>query len=59
MHNHYQKRVEIDDYIKNKIRMIEKHFKIRLTEDEKEHMECLTCERDVDQYAHDIFMRKL
>lgn len=46
-------------YIKEKIRMIEEEFRIELTEDEKEHFYWLETERDVDQYAHDIFVRKL
>ena len=49
----------VDDYIEEKIQMIEEEFRITLTDDEKEHFRWLRTERDVDQYAHDIFSKKL
>ena len=55
----HKKDSTLKGYIKEKIRIIEKEFHIPLTLDEKMHMQNLTSETDVDQYAHDIFMRKL
>lgn len=55
----FRRPVTIDEYIEEKIRIIKEEFYIRLTEDEEEHFKTLKTERDVDQYAHDIFMRKL
>ena len=46
----YDKHSTIEKYIEEKIRMLE---------DEREHFELLDTERDVDQYAHDIIVRKL
>lgn len=46
-------------YINDKIRMLENDFWIRLTKEEKAHFRSLKTECAVDQYAHDIIMKKL
>lgn len=48
----------IESYANKKINML-KQFHIKLSIDEKKHMKSLSTEIQVDNYAHDIIMRKL
>lgn len=52
-------KTKIANYIKKKIEMLRKDFKIRLSKAEIAHFNELVTEAEVDRYAHDIFMRKL
>lgn len=51
--------VSIKTYIKHKIRMLQRDFRLHLTEEEINHLQSLKREIDVDHYAHDIIMNKL
>ena len=51
--------VSIKTYIKQKIRMLQRDFRLHLTEEEINHLQSLKREIDVDHYAHDIIMNKL
>lgn len=46
-------------YIIGKIDMLERHFYLVLTEQEKEHFNGLKSEIEVDNYARTILMTKL
>ena len=46
-------------YITHKISMLQSNFKLKLTEAEIAHMEALTSEIAVDNYAHALIMKKL
>ena len=50
---------ELKKFINEKIRMLRKDFKMKLTDEEKEHMRGLENEIQVDQYAHNLLMNKL
>jgi len=50
---------ELKKYIKEKIRMLTKEFHFNLTNEELHHFYELKTEVAVDNYAHDIFVRKL
>ena len=57
---HYEdKDVSLDDYIKEKIRMLKEDFFIKLTDEEIEKLNSMTREIDVDHYAHDLIKNKL
>lgn len=49
----------IATYINDKIRMLKKHFYIKLTDEEIAHMESLTTEISVDNYAHKLIMTRI
>lgn len=49
----------IKTYIDNKIYMLRNDFKMKLTKSEIAHMQTLTTENQVDNYAHSLFMEKL
>jgi hypothetical protein len=55
----YERTVEItlEEYINNKIDMLRRDFKIRLSRAEIEYMQSLTTETAVDNFAHDFFER--
>lgn len=46
-------------YVEQKINMLVNDFYIRLTDEEKRHFYTLTSEYAIDQYAHDLIMKKL
>ena len=50
---------DLDMYIQAKIRLLEDEFCIRLTENDISHFRELKTERDVDAYAHQLFMERL
>lgn len=54
-----ERQVTIKTYIKEKIRMLQKDFFIRLTDENITHLKSLTREIDVDHYAHDLIENKL
>lgn len=51
--------VSIKTYISRKIRMLQRDFRLHLTDEEINHLQSLKREIDVDHYAHDIIMNKL
>lgn len=51
--------IPLPRYIALKISMLQSHFKLKLTEMEIAHMEALTSEVAVDNYAHTLIMKKL
>ena len=46
-------------YIEDKITMLTKDFRIKLSYDEVEALKSATTETQVDRIAHDIFLNKL
>lgn len=46
-------------YKREKLTMLEKEFRIRLKNSEREHLDSLETEIAVDNYARTIIMRKL
>ena len=56
---HYEREVKLDDYITQKISMLEDEFYIRLSFTEISHMRALKTEGDVDRYAHQILIDRL
>ena len=56
---HYERGVKLDDYIAQKISMLENEFCIRLSFAEISHMRALKTEGDVDRYAHQILVDRL
>ena len=54
-----EKEMTIEEYRKEKLRMLQADFFIRLTEEEINHMNSLEREIDVDHYAHTLFTTKL
>ena len=55
----YEREVKLDDYITQKISMLEDEFYIRLSFAEISHMRALKTEGDVDRYAHQILIDRL
>ena len=57
----YERAVEVPlkDYIYDKIDMLRREFKMKLTKGEIAYMESLTTEIAVDNFAHTLFMAKL
>lgn len=57
----YERTVEItlEEYINNKIDMLRRDFKIRLSRAEIEYMQSLTTETAVDNFAKDLFGKYL
>lgn len=51
--------MELLNYIKEKIRMLENDFYITLTAEEKAHFHNLESDYAVDRYARDILLKKL
>lgn len=57
---HYEDHeMTLEDYIKEKLRMLQEDFFIKLTDEEITHMKSLTRDIDVDHYAHDLIMNRL
>ena len=54
-----EEKVDLKTYIKGKIKMLRKEFHIRLTESEIQHLKSLQTEIAVDNYCHDLFMKRL
>ena len=54
-----EKEMTLEDYIKEKLRMLQEDFYLKLTEEEINHMRSLTRDIDVDHYAHTLFTTKL
>ena len=50
---------DLDEYVKEKIKMLEEEFYIRLTLDDITHFRSLKNKRDVDAFAHQIFEDRL
>ena len=50
---------EVDEYIRDKINILENHFYLRLTNEEKRRFNELKTIADVDQYAFDLIKQKL
>lgn len=50
---------KLQKYIKERIKLLERDFKIRLSKAEKEHFYELTTEIAVDNFARDIIRKKL
>ena len=57
----YERVIEIplSQYINDKIDMLRRDLKMRLSRAEIEHMQSLTTETAVDNFAHTLFMTKL
>lgn len=57
----YERVIEIplSQYINDKIDMLRRDFKMRLSRAEIEHMQSLATETAVDNFAHTLFMTKL
>lgn len=53
------KAIPLQQYITEKIMMLEDDFYFKLTDEEKEYFYALHTEFEVDQYAHDFFLRNL
>lgn len=53
------KNINLQEYIKYKINMLEKDFKIRLTYAEKTHLEELTNDRAIDRAVRQIIKNHL
>ena len=49
----------LEEYIENKIIMLQYEFYIKLTEAELIHLRALKSESEVDRYAHDILKNRL
>lgn len=49
----------LDKYIKQKIKVLKKHFCIKLSDNEIESIEGATSHEQVDYYAYKIIMQKL
>ena len=49
----------METYIEQKIKMLKKDFHIRLTTTETKHMQNLTTEISVDNYARTLILTKL
>ena len=57
---HYEdKEITLAQYIKEKIRMLQKDFFIKLTEEEIQKFKSMTREIDIDHYAHDLIANRL
>jgi hypothetical protein len=54
-----EKITPLETYILDKIHMMQTEFRMKLTESEIKHMKSLKSEIQVDNYAHDLFMKKL
>ena len=54
-----EEKVDLKTYIKDKIKMLKKEFHIRMTENEIQHLKSLQTEIAVDNYCHDLFMKRL
>lgn len=54
-----EKQIPLSEYISKKLTMLQQHFKFRLTEVEIAHMESLTSEITVDNYAHALLVKYL
>lgn len=50
---------ELKKYIKTKLKMLKRDFRMQLTEEEKDYMYTLENEIQVDQYARRLIMTKL
>ena len=50
-----EKKVSVKAYVKEKIRMLQSDFHIRLTPEEIAHLKSLTREIDVDHAVHTLF----
>lgn len=46
-----QRKMSLKEYRKMKLKMLEKDFCIRLTDEEREHAKTLTTETQLDQFA--------
>ena len=56
---HYEREVKLDDYITQKISMLEDEFYIKLDYADITHMYNLKTEADVNQFAHQILVDRL
>lgn len=52
-----EEKVDMETYIKDKIKMLRKEFHIRLTESEIQHMKSLKTEIAVDNFCRSLFDR--
>ena len=55
----YNKTASLSQYIKEKLRMLKEDFCVKLTYAEVTHLKSLKTEIQVDQYAHDLLVKKL
>lgn len=53
------KEMPLNEYIKEKIRMLQKDFYIKLTDAEIDKLNSMTRDIDVDHYAHDLIANRL
>lgn len=53
------KEIPLANYIKHKIFMLEREFKLNLTFEDIEHFKSLKTKNDVDRFAHTIIMERL
>lgn len=49
----------LDKYIKEKIKMLRRDFRMNLTEADIEHFNLLSTEIEVDNFAHKLFFERL
>ena len=56
---HYEREVKLDDYITQKISMLEDEFYIKLDYADITHMYNLKTEAEVDRFAHQILVDRL
>ena len=56
---HYEREVKLDDYITQKISMLEDEFYLRLDYADIAHMYNLNTEAEVDQFVHQILVDRL
>ena len=56
---HYEREVKLDDYITQKISMLEDEFYLRLGYSDIAHMYNLNTEAEVDQFVHQTLVDRL
>ena len=56
---HYEREVKLDDYITQKISMLEDEFYLRLDYADIARMRSLKTEADIDRFAHQILVDRL